>query len=285
MNKFNKQRHKGILLRTFKDFDLLCKEYSLTYYMAYGTLIGAIRHKGLIPWDDDIDVYMPIEDYCRFLSLKNKLTIPYRICDIEDDGYFKPFAKFCDSNTTIWEDRDIPFVFGVFIDIFPLYEGTELDFQELKPKFHEYSWKYEMGVRKVTWSNIVYTFRHQGLKAGFGKIKYKILFGWCKKVYLEKFKAVEKECRQRRGNYYISYCGPYEKECFPKEWFTSVIELQYESQVCLAPSGYDAYLKHLYGDYMTPPPVEKQASGGHPKVYVNLDEHLTIEDIKDELRK
>lgn len=80
--EYNKEKFKVILLKTFQAFDELCKKHGLIYYTAYGSLIGAVRHKGFIPWDDDIDVHMPIESYDKFLSLKGKLDIPYRIDDI-----------------------------------------------------------------------------------------------------------------------------------------------------------------------------------------------------------
>ena len=83
----------------------------MRYYAAYGTALGAVRHRGIIPWDDDIDVWMPCEDYERFLSLRNQLTAtPYEILDIQNKGYYLYFAKFCDKNTTLIEREGEPII-------------------------------------------------------------------------------------------------------------------------------------------------------------------------------
>lgn len=279
-----REKFKSILLKTFREFDNFCKENSLSYCLAGGSLIGAIRHKGLIPWDDDIDVYMTLDNYQRFLDLKNKINIPYRINDMRDKGYFKPFAKFCDANTTIVQGEDIPFVYGVFIDIFPLYDGTTEDYKELHPKFHEYSWKYEMGTRKEPWRNLFSTLKTKGMKCMLGKLKYKIVYHFLRPYYLHKFKQVEKECRRRKGNCYIAYCGIYDNECYPKKWFSSMVEKTFENQTCLVPCNYHEYLTHVYGDYMTPPPVEVQQQPTHPYWYMNLDKYMTLDEVKTEMK-
>lgn len=78
--------------------------YNLNWCVAYGTAIGAVRHHGIIPWDDDIDIFMPREDYNKFMSLRGELyDTHYRIIAMGDDNYWLPFAKLFDSNTTIWE--------------------------------------------------------------------------------------------------------------------------------------------------------------------------------------
>lgn len=111
------QRHLLPVFRAFVDF---CNRNQLTYYAAYGTVIGAVRHKGFIPWDDDIDVWMPRRDYERFLSLRDKLiSTHYEIIDIEDKGYYLYFAKFCDRRSTIIE-REGQSIMGLYIDVFPL---------------------------------------------------------------------------------------------------------------------------------------------------------------------
>lgn len=113
--------YRAKLIETFKAFDKFCEEHNLTYYAGGGTLIGAVRHQGIIPWDDDIDVLMLKPDYDRFLALKKQCKgTGYNILDYHDKGYYLPFAKFVDSNTSIWEMSQQQFVIGSFVDVFPL---------------------------------------------------------------------------------------------------------------------------------------------------------------------
>lgn len=96
-----------VLLKTFKAFSALCDEYNLRYYAAFGTALGAVRHQGFIPWDDDIDVYMPRQDYNKFIALRDKIEEAYSIIDLRDTGYFMYFAKFINNQTTVWEKREL----------------------------------------------------------------------------------------------------------------------------------------------------------------------------------
>lgn len=124
----DKLKYKEILCNTMKSFINICKEHNLQYYACAGTCLGAIRHKGMIPWDDDIDVLMPRSDYDKFLALKQKLQgTGYEIVDSNNQFYNQWFAKFSDANTTIVEITDFPIVFGVYVDIFPLDEVGNLD--------------------------------------------------------------------------------------------------------------------------------------------------------------
>ena len=94
-NDISEIEFKQRLIKLFKEFIDVCNKNKLRYYAAYGTALGAVRHRGIIPWDDDIDVWMPREDYERFLSLRNQLTAtPYEILDIQNKGYYLYFAKF-----------------------------------------------------------------------------------------------------------------------------------------------------------------------------------------------
>ena len=114
-------RYKKVLLETMKAFIDFCSQNKLEYVAAYGTALGAVRHKGLIPWDDDIDVFMTRDNYEKFLECREKAKLAgYEIFDLNDEGYYLPFAKFCNANTTLWEVERLPFVMGVFIDVFPL---------------------------------------------------------------------------------------------------------------------------------------------------------------------
>lgn len=277
---YNKEKYKEILLKTFQAFDNLCKTHGLTYFTAYGSLIGVIRHKGFIPWDDDIDVHMPIDSYDRFLSLKGKLNIPYRIDDMRDKGYYKPFAKFCDANTSIIEDEDIPYVFGVFIDVFPLYKGGKEDCERLIPGFRKYGWLYEMATRKIFAKDFLYAYKKGGIKAFLGRVKYLLVYKPLKGYFKLKWSTIERKCRDCDGDYYIPYHTFMPHPCFRKKIFEKAISMPFESIVCMVPVGYDEYLRQVYGDYMKLPSIKEQKHGGHPKFFIDLDCYMSLKEIK-----
>ena len=100
---------KNKLLETFKAFIEFCNEHGIKYYACGGTLIGAVRHQGLIPWDDDIDVWMMPDDFKKFCSCRGKIQGHYDIMDGRDDNYWLlSVAKFVDVDTTLWEEEEYP---------------------------------------------------------------------------------------------------------------------------------------------------------------------------------
>lgn len=124
MKKLNDKETKQKLLNILEYFDFLCSENNLNYSLYGGTLLGAVRHKGFIPWDDDIDVAMPLKDYEKFLSLSEIKAGKYRLHDRNSEennheNYYYPFAKLEDEDTIInfFKNRDKG---GAFIDIFPI---------------------------------------------------------------------------------------------------------------------------------------------------------------------
>ena len=122
-------KYKALLLQTYYFFAEFCKKNDIHFYAAGGTMIGALRHQGFIPWDDDIDVYMKRSDYDKFISLKNKLNgTDYEIIDPRNKGYYCAMVKFSHRHSTIWEFQGIPFVYGAYIDVFVLdYEDGAYD--------------------------------------------------------------------------------------------------------------------------------------------------------------
>src|SRR5690554_3302921 len=116
---------KQVIRENLQAIHEFCEEYGLTYYLSDGTLLGAIRHKGMIPWDDDADICMPREDYNKLLELSSKLPEPYKIGHYSlDSNYIYPFIKFMNSSTEVVEYfGKNTYKAGVWVDIFPL-DGT-----------------------------------------------------------------------------------------------------------------------------------------------------------------
>lgn len=276
-NKF-----KNILCETMKAFIAFCEDNGLHYYASYGTCLGAIRHKGIIPWDDDIDVLMPRKDYNKFLKLKNSLLgTSYRIVDSSDDGYYLSFAKFVNVNTTILESLEFPFLLGVFVDVFPLDDvGNVVTARQLSDEKNKVWFQYRDSLLHFvpsTFCNYVLRFK---VKTAFHYLINAVLGRFHSKKLYDKFLDVDKTIQQQQGNKCMFYGGWYsfDKELCKKEWFGEGVSVPFEDFSIVVPIKYDAYLSHIYKDYMTPPPIEQQVSH-HDQYFVDLTKRFSVKEI------
>ncbi len=270
------------LIETFKAFDEFCKNHNLRYFVAYGTLIGAVRHHGLIPWDDDIDVLMLPDDYNKFCSYKGKVGGHYDIVDSRDENYWLlTLAKFVDMNTTLWEMEEYPCVTGVYIDVFPLYENNYDQAVKLKAQYEKFSillrrTMMHYSLNKI-WS-LLYSRRFLTL----GKVLKDITRNFfTHSYYRKKYDHYLNMAQNARGDYYVCYEGDYkEREIYPKEWFDKTMKIPFEDMMIEIPVEYDKMLTKIYGDYMQLPPEEKRVSH-HPHYFLDLDRRWSIDEIKD----
>lgn len=266
--------YKRILLRTLNAFIVLCKQHDIHYCAAYGTVLGAVRHKGLIPWDDDIDVAMDRDNYNRFLALKNdkSLDCQYEILDSSQEGYFFPYAKFCDATTTIQERKDYKLVIGVFIDVFPMDVVLDTDYSRmLLERNQKWNGKYILSYRSIHIQDIktpVFLLKIIILKLIRNYIKKKVAINDWGNKYSNDVKIIN----------YASNLS-YERALFPIKWVQDTIEVPFEDMSINIPKDYDAYLNNLYGNYMKYPPMEEQKSQ-HNHFFVDLKKRLSISEIK-----
>lgn len=227
---------------------------NLTYYIAFGTLLGAIRHKGFIPWDDDVDVCMPREDYDRFIREGSEyLPENYFIQTMESDPkYALNFAKLRDSNTTLFEKHviDVDINHGVFIDIFPLDgyikgQNRVLDLRvKEKPVFEE--------ADTNAFSNAL---------SGFGK-KFVYKLGETipnkLKTDISKLSVPKDNPKFEDCEYVVCLVDNFYIMPFKRELLGKGVKVDFENIKVNAPENYDEYLRVLYGDYMKLPPEDQR---------------------------
>jgi len=265
MKELTLQELKEIEFDMLMLFDAFCKEHNIKYFLAYCTLLGAVSYKQFIPWDDDVDLLIPREDYNRMISLF-KDTERYRLFAFEkDENYRFPFAKLCDMTTRKEEmGYDNGIELGVDIDLFPL-DAWDDDLEKAKKeaKYIKKNMSYLVLTRltKPKSTNFIKQFI-KGIVMVFCK-----MFGY--KYFIKKIlKATVKP--EQKGNNYVgakSWCVYGERGIIPAEAFADSVEIEFEGKKFPAPIGYDTYLTCLYGDYLPEPPKEKQKTHHTFKAY------------------
>ena len=278
---------KNQISDVFSVFIKICNENNLRYFCNGGTAIGTIRHHGIIPWDDDIDVMMPRPDYNKFIDICEKTDIgSYEIITPNNnENYYCTYAKFCNTTSTLLETEYFRCVLGMFIDIFPL-DGVPEDEQELLYLFQKYQ-KY----RKIFYnSNKFYSFSK--FFEFLYDFKWKQAIGIIYRHFFRKIIRAKALAEMNRisskyeyGNSdkiveYDTYLGL--KGVMEKNWFDSYVLMDFEGYRVRMPSSYDNYLKHFFGDYMCYPPVDQQCSN-HYVAFVDLNKRIPIKDILRQL--
>lgn len=254
MRQLNNQEIKQCELDILKYVDRICKENNIRYYLSYGTLIGAIRHKGFIPWDDDIDIAMPRNDYDKFLSLFENIPTTARYqCQIPlKNGYFYEFAKVHDTSTKVIESGVDSIEGGLWVDVFPL-DGLKRE--------DKLSHNMLRVLNRCRVASVHRKFPHKtkGILVVFEYIFWRIcrLVGY--RPFLKKSMALSKKYKYEECDY-VGYASAYPgtNKYMKKEWFGVPIEVEFEGCKFKAPKRYHEYLSTQYGDYMQLPPVDKR---------------------------
>ena len=262
MNELQKCQFKIL-----KEFIRVCKENNLQYYLVGGTCLGAVRHKGFIPWDDDIDVAMPRKDFEKFVTLQDKFKEKYFIQTYKTDkNFIYNYAKVRDSSTTYIENFYAchQFNHGVWSDVLPLDGMSYVDMpaKKLAKKvnhlwFDTYlmylpSLKRKLRL-KTLWKDIplnivAYLFFFLNV----GHYRNKLIDKRNKKIDYDKAYLV--------GN----ICGTNpKKEAMPRVIFEEGTVGEFEGIEVILPKDYDKYLTLLFKDYMKLPPEDKRY--GHHK--------------------
>lgn len=253
-------------LDVFKEVVKVIKKHNLRYFAVGGTCIGAIRHKGFIPWDDDIDIALPREDYEKlrndyYKELPNHISkLDYDSC--ESHGYL--FYKFHDNRTTFVEEYAVQYpdrYTGVFVDIMPI-DGLPDDKNQSGKVLKKLS-------RLCSLNSAVRPMKYNQ-NSLMNSVKSAIRFSLRKthryNYYSNKICALMSSYSFDNSHEIVFTWRINDTNCFPtrviynKKMFIDTIEMEFEDTTIRVPVGYDEYLKQDFGDYMTLPPVEQRNS-------------------------
>lgn len=226
-----------------------CEAHGLRYFLSSGTLIGAVRHGGYIPWDDDIDIYMPRKDYEQFLQSYQHTH--YRVIDPScEPHYYYTFAKVVDQRTRMVEKETEGYEIGVYMDIFPVDYVTD-DLKEREQVFKKKKLLYKIRRCKISNSNPLQS-----------RLAYLVYKCWPLSV-----KQIERKIRKlivldepTNTVCNMTEAGPKIGGCFPAEDIASTVVIEFEGRKYKTMIGYKDYLTRTYGDYMTLPPVEQRVT-------------------------
>ena len=251
-------------------FHEFCQEHGLKYVLAGGTCLGAIRHKGFIPWDDDVDVLMLREDYEKLQGLWDQYADKDRYACVRSNetvNIHHTATEIKDNNTTFINRHSVEedIHHGLMIDVIPL-DGIP-----------EAKWRQ---VLQALDSMMYCCFNFQRLPEHKGKITY-----YATKVALGIFRSPKiryqlwKGAERRLSKYGTKYCAKVASlgegttimgMHFPREWFENVSYAEFEGHMLPVPQNVDGYLKISYGDYMQLPPAEDQVAR-HTAVFIDLE--------------
>ena len=262
---------QAVSLEILKDISDICEERSFRYFLVYGTLIGAIRHNGFIPWDDDVDIMMPRPDYeklvmylkahiseyphLRMFNREECPEYPYMITRISDDRY------------KIVMENEKPYGMGIFVDIYP-YDGLG----NTKKEALHYGLKGDR-ISSMCYQATRSHFAVENTKSIFRKIiKFPVflLAKLCGKEFFQNQLEKLAEIKEFDTSEYIGcvvWLSGGDKDIFLRKWFDEYTMRRFEKYEFRVPKCYDEVLSHGYGDYMQLP-AEKDRMGHHNyKVY------------------
>ena len=256
MKNIDVEELKKIQIDILDYFDAFCKKNGINYWLDYGTLLGAIRHHGYIPWDDDIDIGMLRADYLKAETLFNQQSNGKYMFStpVNDKSYCYPFGKIIQTNTVLFEYGTEGVKTGVYVDVFP-YDNSPKDIKIVKRMFRARD--YLGRIRRLQLP------MREGLSLK-KKTLYKLgamLFKLIPKNSINRL--IDRKARKYEGTdtgMVSSFTDTYETRhlSVPRTLFENFVEVEFEGKKYPAPSDYDFWLSSFYGDYMTLPPEEQR---------------------------
>ncbi len=267
---------KNVELEILEKFIKVCDSNGINYFVVFGTAIGAERHNGFIPWDDDLDVAMLRDDYNKFVNIFEQMGEQYElITPVTEPKYACSVIHVQKKNTKFVseDDEKCEFQNGINMDIF-VYDPMSDD-PKIKQKQLRKSWLYGRliflsgkgtphvegsGVKKALFKAI-FAVAHFGLR----------VLGLTSKKLYEKLEDVAMSCENQDTEYLATFCSPWaDRESIKKEYIFPLRDVKFEHLTVKAPARDDLVLTHTYGDYMQLPPVEQRVS--HRPKYIDFGE-------------
>ena len=258
MKEISEEKAKQIILNILEEFHQFCHREGLHYSLYAGTLIGALRHQGFIPWDDDIDVLMPREDYERLFNVYQTANHPehLRLNDSRTSpGYFYPFMKLEDTRTVMIGAGKERIRMGLHIDIFPL-DGMPKSrilanaYLRLHRLFRHITTlaSLHLGVKNRSLPKRLFLFMFKIATLGMSSARWNKISHWIARHYSWKKSRWS-------GNVIWGYCT---REKVPSDYYKENQSVSFEGHQFDAMGNADGYLRCVYGDYMTPPPPDQR---------------------------
>ena len=268
MRKITLEENRKFQLEILDIIDSFCRENKIQYFLIAGTLLGAVRHKGFIPWDDDIDIAMLRNDYERFVSGFNVDGYYVIAPETNAKGYFLPFAKVCLKNTRVIEKtKTMKIQLGTNIDVFPIDVVSENE-NERKRQLRQI--KKQRSILDIIDTPI------SKKRSWFKNTVLFLLQILLKPVSPKRVVKKINDLSKMYNNEQSVLCGEIawgcgEREIVHKSVFDNIEKLHFEGKLYSVPVGWDEWLSNRYGNYMKPPPLEQQKTHHDCNAYI-LDE-------------
>ncbi len=260
--EINVEELKQIQINILDYVAAFCDENNIKYWINSGTLLGAVRHGGYIPWDDDIDLGMLREDYDRFISLYNDPTGKYSLIGYEADGKTPvSFLKVVDNNTVLYEPDESGLKIAVYIDIF-VYDNAPGSREKVDQMYdvRDECFRLISVQNDKTWPKGI-LHKVSMLLFRLRKTYFRDRCYYVKKMIENAQKYNDEECLE------IGDFVAYLHFTCDKSVLSDMTEISFEGKKYKAPERYDEWLTVLYGDYMTLPPVDERVSHHRFKAY------------------
>ncbi len=265
------EKVKQQLLSLLDKFVAVCEQNDLKYYLSGGSVIGAVRHKGFIPWDDDVDVHIPRADYEKLQELPDSVWGEgFRLASWrKTKNYPYDFLKLELTNTTVIERLHPDYIGGVFLDIFPL-DGIPDDENQIA--------QLEKQIRDIEKRYIECTIKNDNECHSIWELIALKMKRACynHRSHMQRWDNLVTSFGYNQDNLCFSHDYFYFHGPMPSRWFGGGALMDFEGKKYFIPADYDAYLKHVFGNYMQLPPVEKRK--GHSFMFVDYDKRITSDE-------